>query len=103
MLGQGLKRFATGVFALWYPIKAGHIDEHIAREAKALGVAGTLKVELRVREAFADGGLAGSGLIIVNTPWTFDQDMRVIAPALAQRLGLGKWGRAAVNWQVPPR
>ncbi len=102
MLGQGLKRFATGVFALWYPLKAGRIDEQIAREVKALGIAGTLKVELRVREAFADGGLAGSGLIIVNTPWTLDDDMRVIAPALAQRLGLGKWGHATINWLVPP-
>jgi 23S rRNA (adenine2030-N6)-methyltransferase len=102
MLGQGLRRFATGVFLLWYPIKADRTEEQIARGVKALGVAGTLRVELRVREAFADGGLAGSSVIIINAPWTFDHDMRAIAAALAQRLGLGKWGNAAVNWLVPP-
>lgn len=102
MLAQGLRRFATGVFALWYPIKADRTEDQIARDVKALGNAGTLRVELRVREAFANGGLAGSGVIIVNAPWTFDHDMRIIAPALAERLGLGKWGHAAVNWLVPP-
>jgi 23S rRNA (adenine2030-N6)-methyltransferase len=102
MLEQGLRRFATGVFALWYPIKADMTDAHILRGVKGLGVAGTLRVELRVREAFAAGGLAGSGLAIVNTPWKLDDELRQIVPALAQRLGLGKWGQATVEWLLPP-
>ena len=64
----------------------------LAAEARALGVAATLKVEMRIREAFTGGGLAGSGLLIVNTPWKLDEELRVIVPALAQRLGLGDWG-----------
>lgn len=102
MLGQGLRRFATGVFALWYPVKADGLDKRVADGVAALGIAGTLQVELRVREAFDAGGLAGSGLLIVNTPWTFDDEMKRVAPALAQRLGLGDWGRATVKWRVPP-
>ena len=65
-------------------------------------MAATLKVELRVREAFAGGGLAGSGLLILNTPWQLDQDLRLIVPALAERLGLGTWGHATIDWLVPP-
>ncbi len=102
MLAQGLRRFATGVFALWYPIKADRIDEAISREVKALDVAGTLRVEMQVREAFAGGGLAGSGLIIVNAPWKLDDELRAIVPALAQRLGIGRWGQAKVTWLLPP-
>ena len=102
MLAQGLRRFATGVFVLWYPVKADGLDKRVAEGVAALGIAGTLQVELRVREAFDAGGLAGSGLMIVNTPWTFDDDMKRLAPALAQRLGLGDWGRATVKWRVPP-
>jgi 23S rRNA (adenine2030-N6)-methyltransferase len=102
MLAHGLRRFATGVFALWYPIKADRIDEAIVRDVKALDVAGTLRVELRVREVFGNGGLAGSGLIIVNAPWKLDDELRAIVPALAQRLGLGKWGQATVKWLLPP-
>ena len=102
MLREGLRRFATGVFALWYPIKADRVDEAIVRDVKALETATTLRVEMRVREAFEGGGLAGSGLIIVNTPWKLDDELRAVVPALAERLGVGKWGHATVSWLVPP-
>jgi 23S rRNA (adenine2030-N6)-methyltransferase len=102
MLEQGLRRFAGGIYALWYPIKADRTDEQILRDVKALGVAPALRVELRVREAHDAGGLAGSGLVIINTPWKIDEELRKIVPALAQRLGMGKWGQATVKWLLPP-
>ncbi len=102
MLRNGLRRFAQGVFVLWYPLKADPIADVLAAEARALGVAATLKVELRVREAFTGGGLAGSGLLILNTPWMLDQELHIIVPALAERLGLGNWGHATIEWLVPP-
>lgn len=103
MLAQGLRRFANGVFVLWYPVKDDAIAGTLAREVKALGIASTLRVELRVREAFSGGGLAGSGVFIVNTPWMLDQDLRLVVPALAGRLGLGEWGHGQVEWLVPPK
>jgi 23S rRNA (adenine2030-N6)-methyltransferase len=102
MLAHGLRRFAQGVFLLWYPVKADGMAEAIAAAVKELGVPATLNVTLRVREAFAAGGLAGSGLAIVNAPWKLDQDLRVIVPALAQRLGIGDWGQGTVEWLVEP-
>ena len=103
MLTQGLRRFAQGVFILWYPVKADQTAEIMAAEIRKLGVASTLRVELRVREAFAAGGLAGSGLLIVNAPWKLDAELRLIVPALAQRLGLGEWGHGTTEWLVPPK
>lgn len=102
MMAQGLRRFAAGIFLLWYPLKADHIGQEIVDGAAALGIPATLRVELRVREAFAGGGLAGSGLIIVNTPWTLDAELAVLVPALAARLGIGQWGSGRVEWVVPP-
>ncbi|MCB1379891.1 MAG: 23S rRNA (adenine(2030)-N(6))-methyltransferase RlmJ [Alphaproteobacteria bacterium] len=102
MLAQGLRRFASGTFLLWYPLKADDIASVIADGAVTLGVAGTLRVELRVREAFKGGGLAGSGLLIVNPPWRLDAELHILVPALAARLGLGGWGQARVDWLVPP-
>jgi 23S rRNA (adenine2030-N6)-methyltransferase len=102
MLAQGLRRFAQGVYMLWYPLKAGAVADTVIAGATGLGVPATLRVELRVREAFAGGGLAGSGLIILNTPWRLDEELRILAAALAERLGLGAWGQAAVEWCVPP-
>ena len=103
MLAHGLRRFAQGVFLLWYPIKDDDTGASIIDGVRDLGVAATLKVEIRVREAFAAGGLAGSGIIILNTPWTLEKDLEAIVPALAARLGLGNWGHGAVEWLVPPK
>ena len=97
MLQEGLRRFASGIFMLWYPLKADDTARTIRDSAQALGCPATLQVELRIREAFSGGGLAGSGLVIANTPWQLDAEMNAIASALAQRLGLGDWGQATVR------
>ena len=102
MLGEGLKRFATGIFVLWYPVKAKGDETICLDAATALGVPGTLMAELRVREPFRQGGLAGSGLIVVNAPWGLDAELELLLPALAGRLGVGEWGRGTVEWLVPP-
>jgi len=103
LLAQGLRRFAGGVYVVWYPLKAGDVAQTVAAGAAGMGVAATLRVELRVREAVAAGGLAGSGLLILNAPWRLDEELRRIVPALAQRLGLGDWGQGSVDWLVPPK
>jgi 23S rRNA (adenine2030-N6)-methyltransferase len=102
MLAHGLHRFAQGVYLLWYPLKADQTADTILAQVKALGVPATLRVELRVREAFSGGGLAGSGVIVMNTPWKLDQELKLLMPALAQRLGLGQWGQGSVEWLVRP-
>lgn len=103
ILAEGVKRFATGVFLLWYPIKAKGDDDTCIEAARALGVKATLKVELRIKEPFKEGGLAGSGLIVVNAPWKFDEELDHLLPVLAGRLGIGNWGAGSVEWIVPPR
>lgn len=102
MLEQGVRRFAQGVFVVWYPLKADQTAETVLAGAKEIGLPATLKVELRVREAFTGGGLAGSGLIILNAPWKLDQELRQLVPALAARLGLGRWGQGSVSWLNVP-
>ena len=102
MLEQGVRRFAQGVFVVWYPMKADQTAETVLTGAKDIGLPGTLKVQMRVREAFKGGGLAGSGLIILNAPWKLDAELRQLVPALAQRLGIGSWGQAEVSWLNTP-
>jgi 23S rRNA (adenine2030-N6)-methyltransferase len=102
MLAHGLRRFAQGVYLLWFPLKADQTAETVVAAVKEMGAPAALKVELRVREAFSAGGLAGSGLMIVNAPWKLDTELRVMIPALAERLGLGAWGKGTVEWVVPP-
>ena len=102
LLRQGLHRFATGCFIVWYPLKAGDVAARLCTGAAGLQPKNILRIELQVRESFEAGGLAGSGLIVVNPPWQLDQDLKTITPALAGRLGRGSWGRAGVEWLAPP-
>ena len=99
----GIRRFATGIFMIWYPVKGEDFAEQICAAFQDLGIPAMLKAELRVRESFTGGGLAGSGLIIFNPPWGLEAELKVIVPALADRLGIGTWGQATIEWLVPPK
>ena len=99
----GYRRMATAVFIIWYPITTEEFATKFIGTIKALDIPNMLHVELRIKAAFAQGGLSGSGLIIINPPWTLENDMRVLLPALAIRLGLGDWGRGLVQWLTPPK
>jgi 23S rRNA (adenine2030-N6)-methyltransferase len=94
----GIRRFATGIFMIWYPVKGEDFAEQICLAFQNLGIPAMLKAELWVRESFTGGGLAGSGLIIVNPPWGLEAELNVIVPALADRLGIGTWGQGTVEW-----
>ena len=90
-LGEALKRFATGTYLLWYPIKDEKPVERFHRgvlEVTAMyGVAAPLKVELLLRPARNPLLLNGCGLVVVNAPFTLETDLRVLLPMLNQRLG----------------
>jgi 23S rRNA (adenine2030-N6)-methyltransferase len=89
-LRQGVRRFATGCYALWYPIK----DEAAAVFAGELAAFKPLILELRLA-AVEPGKLAACALAVVNPPWRFEEAMREALPWIAARLGEGV--RAAVS------
>jgi 23S rRNA (adenine2030-N6)-methyltransferase len=81
-LRQGLRRFATGCYAVWYPIK----DETASRFVQELAVLKALRLELRSGGIEA-GRLAACGLAVINPPWRFDEAMREALPWIARQLG----------------
>lgn len=96
-VADGLRRFATGVFALWYPIKeqrdtaAWHAD--FARAVAAP----TLVSELWLYPRDSRVTLNGSGLLIVNPPWQIEEAMREWLPELAAALGADASGGSEVR------
>lgn len=98
----GYRRMATATFMIWYPVTTEEFAKQFVDTMRALKIPNMLWCELRIKAAFAQGGLSGSGLIIINPPWTLENDLRILLPALAERLGLGDWGRGQVNWLTPP-
>ena len=75
---------------LWYPIKDREAPDALARRLRRLGMAKILRSELMLGPPRADAGLVGSGLIVVNPPFTLEQDLRVLLPALGGILSPGQ-------------
>jgi 23S rRNA (adenine2030-N6)-methyltransferase len=85
-LRDGLKRFATGVFMLWFPVTGDGLGARILASVAAAQFAKVLHAVMLVRAERPNGGLAGSGLVIVNPPWPLADDLAVLGPALRDRL-----------------
>src|SRR4029077_18939069 len=64
------RKWPTGIFLLWYPIKDREAPDALARRRARLGVPKIMRCEIMLRRTRADAGLAGSGLILVNPPFT---------------------------------
>ncbi|MDP2903061.1 MAG: 23S rRNA (adenine(2030)-N(6))-methyltransferase RlmJ [Methylovulum sp.] len=81
------KRFATGTYALWYPVVERHRNQALEHAIQTSGIKNVLLFELG-READSDGhGMTASGMIVVNPPWTLEAQMQCALPWLAEALG----------------
>ena len=84
---DALRRFATGVFAVWYPIKEQRIAAAWHADWSREVLAPTLASELWLYPRDSRVALNGSGLLIVNPPWQIGERMREWLPELADALG----------------
>ncbi len=85
-LEDGLKRFATGTYAVWYPQLQRVENKELPAKLEKLG-ANWLHVALTVQKPSADGfGMHGSGMFILNPPWTLAQTLKDIMPWLTEAL-----------------
>ena len=96
-VADGLRRFATGVFALWYPIKEQRVTAAWHADFARAVAAPTLLSELWLYPRDSRVALNGSGLLIVNPPWQIEDAMREWLPELAAALGAGAGGGTEVR------
>ena len=71
---------------MWYPIKDRAAPDALARRLQKLGIPDILRSELTLGRPRAEAGLVGSGLVVVNPPFTLDGDLRALMPVLASIL-----------------
>jgi 23S rRNA (adenine2030-N6)-methyltransferase len=96
-LGEAVRRFATGTFLLWYPIKDVKAVAAFRRKIAALALPKALAVELMIRGAEDAQRLNGAGLIVVNTPYTLEARLKVLMPVLVRLLAQGEDARFLVQ------
>ena len=86
-LQEALKRFATGTYALWYPMLSKIESRKLPDKLKNLGAANWLHVTLELSTPSKDGyGMNGSGMFIINPPWTLEKKLRETLPKLSEIL-----------------
>lgn len=100
-LQEGLKRFSTGTYAVWYPQLQRSEAQQLAEKLKRLPAQNWLHVALSVQTPSADGfGMHGSGLFIINPPWTLHATLQEVMPVLAACLGQDGKGSFVLEQQV---
>ena|SRR5947209_2153829 len=97
-LAAAHRKWPSGVYALWYPIKDRSEADGFARRVARLGIPRMLRAELTL-QGKGDERLRGSGLILINPPWMLESELGVLLPALAEALaGAPAKGGTRIGW-----
>jgi 23S rRNA (adenine2030-N6)-methyltransferase len=88
-LGAAARRFATGTYMVWYPIKDAIQVRRFERAVAGLGLPKLLGIELLVRNPAHAERLNGCGLIVLNPPFRLRSELDVLLPFLADSLAQG--------------
>ncbi|WP_058910465.1 23S rRNA (adenine(2030)-N(6))-methyltransferase RlmJ [Entomohabitans teleogrylli] len=100
-ISEGYKRFATGVYALWYPVVLRQQIKRMIHDLEATGIRRILQMELAVLPDSDRRGMTASGMIVINPPWKLEQQMAGVLPWLHSALVPAGTGHTALNWIVP--
>jgi 23S rRNA (adenine2030-N6)-methyltransferase len=83
-LAAAHRKWPTGIYMLWYPIKDRDGPDALARRLKKTGLSDLLRCEISIGPPRADDGLTGSGLILVNPPFKLGAELKILLPALGR-------------------
>lgn len=100
-LRQAHRRWATGTYMIWYPIKHRAPVRRFHDDLVASGIRRILAAELLLCPDDDPERLNGSGLVFVNPPWGLDDALRALLPSLLRRFGATKTGRTEIATLVP--
>ena len=81
---EAWRKFATGIFLVWYPIKSEAAADAFTGEVLAGGMAKAMTLDTMITAP--EGKLARAGLLVINPPYGFDGAMRAAASIIAPLL-----------------
>lgn len=102
-LTEALKRWRTGTYVIWYPIKDWlESESFLAALADIPDMPPTWVAKLMIR-GIVPGlpRLDGCGMVFVNPPWAVLKDAETVLPYLARVLAAGEGAEATADWLVP--
>lgn len=103
-LKEALTRFATGIYMVWYPLlqrqEARGFAQSLEQMAHALGV-DWLNATLVVEAPSPDGfGMHGSGVFVLNPPWTLPDALKPTLSFLEAALGRHDGAASHIDWRI---
>jgi len=101
-LAGALHRFAGGCYLIWYPVVQRNEAQELPSRLLEMQPARWLRAELRVKSPPAEGyGLYGSGMFVINPPWTLPGVLGEVLPWLARRLALDESATHVLQHDLP--
>ncbi|EGQ8475705.1 23S rRNA (adenine(2030)-N(6))-methyltransferase RlmJ [Vibrio cholerae] len=99
-IAQSYKRWATGIYAIWYPVVNRCDIDDMLEGLQGLEIRKILQIELGVAPDTNERGMTASGMIVINPPWTLESQMQTILPFLKLAIAPAT-GHYKVEWVVP--
>lgn len=97
-LRDGLGRFPSGVYVVWYPLTARAGTGEFFRKMGNQALPPTIAAELSINPGAV--GIEGCGLMILNPPWRFDLEAGPMLRELAGVLALAPGAQSKLMWLV---
>ena len=90
------RKWPTGIYVIWYPIKDPDFDRKLREEIFKNKIPRTLRLSLAI--GGQAGGLKNNGLLIVNPPYTLEDEARALMPFLTRLLARGENAGYEIDW-----
>jgi 23S rRNA (adenine2030-N6)-methyltransferase len=92
------RRWPGGIYALWYPIKDRAAVRDFRERLKEAGIPKILDMAFEIRSPSRDERLDGSGLVVVNPPFVFEKEMRILLPEMNKALAEDPKASWSLDW-----
>ena len=96
-LFEAYKRFATGVYLIWYPVVSRTQTQKMIDSIIELGIRRISQFELAIKPDNNQKGMTASGMLVINPPWKLHEQMQTILPWLKNTLDVEKTGSFIVQ------
>jgi 23S rRNA (adenine2030-N6)-methyltransferase len=100
-LKKAHQRWPGGIYALWYPIKDRRAVAAFREGLAGAGIAKVLDIAFEIRPATAEPRLDGSGMVVINPPFTLEAELRSAFPALHGLLAEHSQATWTLKWLSP--
>ncbi|SFB89634.1 23S rRNA (adenine2030-N6)-methyltransferase [Marinospirillum celere] len=90
------KRFATGIYAIWYPVISRQDTERWINQL-AQKLPNILRIEHCPLPDTSGFGMSGSGMLVINPPYTLQDDFKPLLSELEELLRQGTPGKTKIQ------